>query len=162
MNMRRRGSRRTVGAFAIWAALLACLVVTPAQALDCQVEIRRPVAFGTYEPARTNRLRATGRVRVTCTGTPGAYVMTLGPGLGADMLNRAMKKGTESLFYNLYVDSARTTIWGDGTGATTTISGSKTRGGRQRVTHRVYGEIPPNQDPEPGDYADSILVTVVF
>ena len=144
--------------------LLALILFYPgsAQALDCQVEIRRPVAFGTYIPARRNRLRATGRIRVTCTGTPGSFVVTLGPGLNGDMLNRAMKKGTEDLFYNLFTDSARTVIWGDGTGGTAVQTGVKNGNGTRRFNYRAYGQIPPLQDPEPGDYADSVLVTVIF
>src|SRR6266487_1298814 len=50
---------------------------------------------------------------------------------------RKMVNAGTLLNYNLYTDAARTTVWGDGTGGTVTVSGSS----NGSTTHTVYGRI---------------------
>jgi spore coat protein U-like protein len=67
------------------------------------------------------------------------------------------------LNYNLYVDPARTLVWGDGTGATATVSGVREVKGRPVFfDYAVYGRVFADQAPPPGSYTDTILVTVLF
>ena len=49
--------------------------------------------------------------------------------------------------------------WGDGSGGTTIVSGTGT-GAMQ--TQTVYGLVPPQSTPSPGDYKDTVTATVVF
>ena len=65
--------------------------------------------------------------------------------------------------YNLYTDNTFGTIWGDGTGTTSTVAIAGT--GMANVGNTtVYGRIPlaAAQAATTGIYTDTVLVTVVF
>jgi spore coat protein U-like protein len=113
------------------------------------------VAFGAYDPFSSASLDSTGNVAVTCNpSTP--YTIALSPGNAAQS-DRRMLSGANILAYNLFTDATRTAVWGDGTGATLTVSGSGIAGG-----HPIYGRIPARQNVAVGIYSDAITVTVTF
>jgi spore coat protein U-like protein len=72
-----------------------------------------------------------------------------------------MVSGGNELVYNLYTSAARTTVWGDGSGATSTVSGVGA-GLLTASTHTVYGRIGVNQDANPGSYSSTVTVTLTF
>jgi spore coat protein U-like protein len=54
--------------------------------------------------------------------TPRPYTLSLDKGVNASTyLPRQMINAGTRLNYNLYTDSAQTTVWGDGTGGTVTV-----------------------------------------
>ena len=71
-----------------------------------------------------------------------------------------MVSGAEKLNYNLYLDAARTSTWGDATAATSWFMESNATG--KPVTLTVFGRIPPGQDVAAGIYTDTIIVTIQF
>jgi spore coat protein U-like protein len=76
-----------------------------------------------------------------------------------------MKSGANPLGYNLYTSAALTSVWGDGTGSTVTVSGSLplTTGSRvQTVTVNVYGNVPALQDAKVGAYNDNVTMTLTY
>jgi spore coat protein U-like protein len=75
-----------------------------------------------------------------------------------------MFSGTHPLSYNLYLNTAHTQIWGDGTRGTSTISTTLTVTRRRPAQARqtVYGMIPSGQDVAAGSYSDTIVVTVSY
>lgn len=68
-----------------------------------------------------------------------------------------MLKGSEPLNYNLYLDSARTTIWGNGTSGTSFITTSPAVANNDLT---VYGRTLLGQNVSAGIYSDSVTVTV--
>lgn len=73
--------------------------------------------------------------------------------------------GSNPLSYNLYTNSSRTTIWGDGTGGTSIISRNFILGllGSITLTNNVYGRLPAGQTTAAvGSYGDTITVTVNY
>jgi spore coat protein U-like protein len=66
---------------------------------------------------------------------------------------------SHNLGYGLYTTNAYGTIWGDGSGGTTTVAGTG-NGAAQAVT--VYGRIPPSQFVAAGSYTDHVTVTVNY
>ena len=74
---------------------------------------------------------------------------------------RRMLNGAEALNYNLYLDAARTQIWGDGTGASQLYVNSNPPNSRT-VTVTIFGRIPAQQDVSAGSYSDSITATINF
>ena len=89
--------------------------------------------------------------------------ITIGPGGSGDQENRVLLFGAIPLVYNLFTDNTFGTIWGDGTGLTSTVAITGT--GMSSVgTTIVYGRIPlaAAQAAVTGTYIDSVLVTVVF
>ena len=72
-----------------------------------------------------------------------------------------MLNGSEALNYNLYLDTARTIIWGDGTAGTQTYF-IKNPPNNQDVAVPVYGRIPTGQSVSKGTYTSTITVTLNF
>jgi spore coat protein U-like protein len=116
-----------------------------------------PLAFGSYVPTAASL--GTGTVTVTCTNTA-PYQISLGAGANADVASRRMAGPSSGrLSYTLYSNAARTTLWGDGTTFGSKVSATGTGGAQART---VYGTIPAGQAPTPGNYSDSVLVTVEY
>jgi spore coat protein U-like protein len=120
------------------------------------------VAFPTYDPVVANAAAnddGTGTVTITCTkGT----LATIGLGLGANALvnQRRMKDATtDYLNYALYLDAARTTIWGTASPNLLTPVAAPDKTPRPFT---VYGRIPSAQDVPAGAYSDTVVATVNF
>jgi spore coat protein U-like protein len=67
--------------------------------------------------------------------------------------------GGASVGYQLYLDAAHGSAWGDGTSGTATATGTGT--GAQQV-FTVYGQVPAQTTPAPGSYSDTITATISF
>jgi spore coat protein U-like protein len=88
------------------------------------------------------------------------YKVGLDAGLngGGNVNNRAMKLGANTVSYQLYSDSGRTTVWGNTIG-TNTVSGTG-NGSAQTLT--AYGLVPIQTTPPPGVYTDTITISVTY
>lgn len=113
------------------------------------------VAFGGYDVFETQATETTGSVGVTCdSGT--SYTISLSAGLGT-FAARVMTNGSNQLDYNLFTDSQRLTIWGDGTAGSATEGAAGTGG-----SYTIYGMIPARQNAPVGSYSDTVTVTVSY
>lgn len=136
-----------------WAVLDSCTVSASG------------VGFGVYNPFSGSSLDSTGTVTVSCFGVlGGVFQVALSTGGSGTFSPRRMASGANTLSYNLYVDSSRTQIWGDGSGGTSIQSLNcilLCLGIPQNFT--VYGRIPASQTgTHSGTYGDTITVTVTF
>ena len=123
-----------------------------------------PLGFGNYTPGN-GAVTANSTITVNCTKST-AYTVGLNPGstAGDAFIQRLMTSGTNTLQYNLYTTAALTTVFGDGTGATGTDSGTGT-GMANALTYTVFGQVPDNatnQASLPAIYTDTITVTVSY
>ena len=117
------------------------------------------LAFGTYTSQGGAPLQGTTLLRATCTPNSSYNVgLNEGTSPGATVNARKMVSGTQALNYQLYSDSARTTIWGN-TPGTDTVTGVGTG---LAVDHTVFGAVPPAQVVPAGDYGDTITVRVYY
>ena len=116
--------------------------------------------FGNYSAVDASPNDATNTITATCNNGED-YTLALDAGVspGATVAARAMVNGLDTLDYALYTTAARTTIWGDGTLGTATVSSVGT-GLPQLFT--VYGRVPDGQSVTAGLYADLITVTLTF
>lgn len=123
-----------------------------------------PVTFGSYNVFSATPLDATGTVTVSCNETPPPTVtISIGQSTNSGSFDpRAMKHtaSSELLLYNLYTDSNRTYIWGDGSGNTSTVRKKIFKGSPVATT--VYGRIPPIQDAWSGSYNETLTVTILW
>jgi spore coat protein U-like protein len=82
---------------------------------------------------------------------------------GGSITQRLLANSGDTLQYNLYTDTSRQTLWGDGTtGSTTSGTGA---GYATTQTLTVYGRLPDNstnQNAPVGTYTDTITVTVTY
>jgi spore coat protein U-like protein len=78
-----------------------------------------PMVFAGVDVTSNAHLDSTADLSVRCTKDAAWSAMAgLGSGTGASLAQRRMKDaGINLLAYNLYTDSAKTTIWGTGEGA---------------------------------------------
>jgi spore coat protein U-like protein len=133
----------------------------------CTVTTQTPIGFGNYNPFDSAAIDTTGTVNVTCTaliaGLLVNYTVALDAGLYGTFTTRKMGNGGNRLNYNVYTDSARTTIWGNGTGGTATNSGFCTIVlGSCSQNFTGYGRLPALQNAAVGSYSDTITVTVTY
>jgi spore coat protein U-like protein len=134
-------------------------VVSGTLAETCAVEAD-DLAFGIQAELERD-VDSTSQIRTSCSKGL-VYAVSLGSGGGGDFNARRMVHGSlpkETVGYQLYVDSARRQIWGDGSGGTVTVGGTGT-GSPEPST--VYGRVPPQATPQPGDYDDTVIVTVNY
>ncbi len=123
------------------------------------------IAFGVYDPAAAAAKDVTGTITLSCDilSGLGGYQITLSQGTSGGYGSRRMRSSTGQLAYQLYVDSARTAIWGNGSSNTsfiTSIVPLALLGGTVDVP--VYARIPAKQSVTQGSYTDTIIVTVSY
>jgi spore coat protein U-like protein len=164
--------RRRTWLLAAFALLLCAAAGKSHAAADCSIAAVS-LNFGAYDPAATSADDSVGTVTVTCRHVAGSaervsYSVSLSNGLlGTSAATRAMGAGAARLGYNVFIDPARTQVWGNGAGGTVIASGSMTVGpgvgnGTQTFVHNIYGRIPQLQDAVPGTYNDTMVLTLVF
>ncbi len=128
---------------------------------ECQITATNMV-FGTYSAFSATPNDKQSAVTVTCTPLA-PYTIAANTGANSGVFTTRKMKNTASadtLDYNLYTTTARTTIWGDGTASTVTFAGTGT-GVAQSFD--VFGRIPIGQSGVPaGSYEDAVDTTVTF
>jgi len=135
----------------------------------CQLNSTSTVDFGNINDISITKrdYTAQGAVNATCNyGTP--YSIYLGDGNNriTGGFRRMINSNNEFIPYQLYKDSNYSTVW-DATGGVTNVGGaggvSKTGSGIAQSTP-VYGKIPQGTSiaSTPGNYSDSVVVTVTY
>jgi len=117
--------------------------------------------FGDYDANSGTPNDTTSTLSVQCTNGQ-AYVVSLDAGTtsGNTVAARNMTDGgSDLLSYGLYTDAGRTSVWGDGTNGSSTVSGTG-NGSQQSLT--VYGRVPISQLVAQGSYSDTITATVAY
>jgi spore coat protein U-like protein len=142
--------------FVLAAILTLCLAAGDAHA-GCTFS-SSTLVFGNYDVFSPTPVDSVGTLTYDCSGTP-TPVITLTAGNSGTYAQRWLLSGANALVYNLYLDAARMLVWGDGTGGTSSYSG--TVGATANVS--VYGRIPAAQGTaRAGVYTDSIIATINF
>lgn len=141
-------------------AIASSLVLPTVALANCTINSVTGLNFGTYSAASPSASDATGQMIFVCTNVQGAITIRLSAGSAGRFTPRQMGSGRGRLDYNLYIDAARTQIWGDGTG------GSSLRTlvplNNAATTLEIFGRIPPRQFVPAGIYSDTILITLEY
>lgn len=105
---------------------------------------------------------STGSITFDCTGVlpADAVRIDLDAGGAASFTPRRLIAGVVALAYNLYLDAARTVVWGDGTGGSSAYGPVHPAEGSTTLT--IYGRIPAGQHVAAGSYSDTVTVTLQF
>jgi len=121
------------------------------------------LAMGTW--SGTGDLEGASTINVKCsTGT--GYSVDLSAGASSPSLtDRKLVNGTDLLAYNLYRNTTRTEIWGDGSPGTFVVGGNGTgmaNSGNQPLP--VYAKILEADllAAKPGTYSNTITATVTY
>lgn len=153
---RSRPLRARLGPMAALTFLLFLFAPASSEA-QCSVS-SSGVAFGTYDVLLTPPDDTTGTVSFSCLLLLLPRI-TLSTGSSLSFAPRTMKKGAEALSYNLYLDAARSSVWGDGTAGTSYYQPLLSLLGG---TVTVYGRMPAKQNVSAGSYTDTVVVTLLF
>ena len=164
--MNRAGAWSLLLISAGWLPLYACAATCAA--------VATPHAFGTYNSPGGMQLDSNSTLTITCTpdkillACNTGYSIALSAGSAASYSPRKLASGANRLDYNLYTSTARSTVWGDGSGGSSNVSGTISTSVLSLLclpgsnNHIVYGRIPAAQNVPSGVYADTITVTVSF
>jgi spore coat protein U-like protein len=140
---------------AVCALLVALALPGSARAApkDCTITSVGGVAFGNYLWSDRNPTDSLGTINYDCGTTA---LVALSAGRSGNSTQRKLTSGASSLNYNLYIDPARTQIWGD------FFFGGLPQIVQGKSSLNVYGRIPPGQNVAAGAYTDTIIVTFLF
>ncbi|MFN3944103.1 MAG: spore coat U domain-containing protein [Allosphingosinicella sp.] len=143
-------------------ALAPLAALAPSPAAACTVSASG-VAFGDYSFSDPGPTDGVGTINLGC--HPSASpVISIDAGGSGSFAPRRMQNGVHRLNYNLFTNVARTIVWGNGSGGSSTFrppSGTVT-GGVRHFTVPVYGRIPAGQNAAAGTYSDTLIITVTF
>lgn len=145
------------------AALFVLLIGAwpPAALAQCTVSVQGGLSFGVYSVFDAAPLNTTGSISYRCGKKDKDVRITLGRGSSSTYRPRTLVNGSERLAYNLFLDAAATSIWGDQTEGTS-VYALHNPPNDTWVNVTIYARIPPGQDAAAGSYSDTIRVDVNF
>ncbi|HEX7741910.1 MAG TPA: spore coat U domain-containing protein [Sphingobium sp.] len=151
----------------VMAGVISLTLATPAWActLCSCLASTTGVSFGAYDPTSSSPKDGAGSITLSCTGVvslAGTIVVAMSPGASGDALSRQMAQASARLNYNLYTDSSRMSIWGNGSGGTSTVSAPLNGLLTFSQTVPVYAQIPAHQWVHAGPYVDTVIVTITY
>jgi spore coat protein U-like protein len=141
--------------------VLGIVFATDASAAPSCTISATSVNFGSYNVFTASATDSTGSVTISCNGSAHNVVVSLSKGSSTTFNPRTMLKGTETLSYNLYRDAARTSIWGDGTGGTSTYTNANPSNNSDIIV-TIFGRVPAGQDVTAGSYSDTVSAVINF
>jgi spore coat protein U-like protein len=161
------------GTSMIGRSLFAGLMLTLASAhgATCSVTSLPGLNFGSYDPFSAIDLDIATAATVTCTSTvpaPGEWVLiftSISRGGAPSFSPRQMRNAAgNTLNYNLYTDTLRTTIYGDGSSGTSrrVLLTRPSASAPFILTDDIFGRIVAGQDASVGSYSDTLIYTVNF
>ena len=164
--MRKLVSRFMIGAAVLTACSAEAATVTSTFNVkititaQCLINSASDVLFTTTGVLAAN-VDQTSSISLNCTNTtPYTVGLSAGTNGGGTVTTRKMKGGptNELINYALYSDAARTTNWGD----TAVLGWQSGTGNGAAQAFTVYGRVPPQTTPTPGNYTDNVTVTVTY
>lgn len=153
----------------VLASLGLGMAAGSAAATACSVSVS-VMPFGIYDTVAAAANDTSASVQVSC--APGvsdplatAYVLTIaGTGSGSDSV-RSVSAGAYRLYFQVYRDGARSTVWGNGGSSGPGVASSVTAAAALTLAlrvHTAYARMPALQTVPPGLYAGSLMVTVEY
>jgi spore coat protein U-like protein len=154
---------------AVWAGVAhtatttATFAVTETVQSTCSATATK-LAFNAYTPG-AGAIANNSTISVKCTkNTPYTIALNGGTTAGGTVAQRLMASGAHTLQYNLFTTAAFNHIFGDGSGKSKTVAGNGS-GLATANAVTVFGQLPDsatNQAAVPGNYTDTITVTVTY
>ena len=156
--------RTLTSARMILAAALFSVAVPDLARAVCQINLST-LNFGIYDPLETMSLASVGNLTYFCSQPVPIVTITIDRGGAGNVHNRHMVKsgghGADALHYNVYLDAAQTTIWGDGTQGSQ-IWSAPNPAVRTRINVPIYGRVPAGQNIGVGIYSDTLMITINY
>ena len=120
------------------------------------------VAFGSYDALSPSPFDTIGSMVFQCNPKDHNIMITLSTGNSSSYSTRSMVNGGQQLLYNLYRDTGRTIIWGDGSSGSQAYMNNNPQPNNRDIIVPIFGRIPPGQNVKVGTYSDTITVTLTY
>ena len=118
-----------------------------------------PMAF-TTTTVLTGSVRSTSTLTVRCVNNNGYQIALNGGAVAGNVAARKMKNTVSAATIDYQLSGTLDgPLWGDGTAGTAMVTGTGT-GNSVPVT--IYGRVPAQTTPVPGDYKDTVTATIYF
>lgn len=116
--------------------------------------------FGVYQsPYQRSDVLSRSMIGVTCDNQSMGNTLSIKLYQGqSPTFDRYLANAAEHLRYNLFLDSERTIVWGDGTGGTSIYNATLANNN----TVNIFSSIYKNQNIAPGNYQDNIVFELSF
>lgn len=137
------------------------LLVSMSISVDAACSIDIPsINFGSYNPQSNADSLSSSSFSLNCTNdmVGSSFSIKLNSGQSNSALNRYLLNNNEKLYYNLFLNSGRTTIWADGLNGTSIFNGIISN----TVSIPVFSSIYKKQIVSPGLYVDNITYEITF
>lgn len=129
----------------------------------CIIDSASALTFASYDPSQAVAQTSSSSISVRCTNTtPFNIGLSAGAGPGATTSTRVMTNGSNTLNYSLYQDQGDTKVWGNTVGTDTVTGSGLGMAAGNAIVKTVYGQIPYQPGTVPGNYADTVTVTVTY
>jgi spore coat protein U domain-containing protein, fimbrial subunit CupE1/2/3/6 len=148
------------------------IAVSAAVTNNCVVSAGATLDFGSYDPISANATSGkpgTGNFSVICTKGATGVLVGLGLGTHANVAQRRLSNGTDTLDYNLFQPTGAafdtcpgTTAWDDTASKLSLPPTFFDTGSTAPKIVAVCGTIPPAQNVSAGSYSDTVVIDVTF
>lgn len=132
---------------------IVLLVATTHSYADCLFNIQ-PLNFGVYNPIVSEDNISSSKIDISCSPSQ-TYTLKMSTGQSNNFNDRYMKSSDNLLHYNLYMDSGRSSLFGDGQSGTSYYTG-------QSSNVYIYAIIPNRQRIPAGSYTDYLSIDLSF
>lgn len=117
--------------------------------------------FGNYQsPKQTTDVLSSNSITVICDifSLGSSFSIKLLPGQSGNPAQRYLTNGKDKLYYNLFLNSGRTSLWGDGTNGSSYYNAITLF----YLKPTIFSSVFKNQNVSPGFYTDTISFEIFF
>jgi spore coat protein U-like protein len=119
-----------------------------------------PLAFAGDNKVLSSAVRTSGSLGVRCTAGSAYQIALNGGSVANNAAARKMASATSADRIGYEISNTLDgPLWGDGSGGTGTVTGT---GSGTLQTLRLFGRVPAQKTPAPGDYKDTVTATLTF
>jgi spore coat protein U-like protein len=130
--------------------------------MSCSIRAVTGLSFGSYNVFSGSALDTTGLIVYRCDDVAPSDSILIQLGRGNSLTGpRKLLNGASELEYNIYLDAARSVVWGDGSDGTSQHGPVVPADGAD-TNVPVYGRLESRQNARVGKYSDTVVVTIVF
>jgi spore coat protein U-like protein len=155
---------REISGFALIFTCLLAFAPGNVWAAACKITVTA-ANFGAYDPLSSVPKDGIAQLNISCNhkvDTPAIVQVLISEGNSGSVAQRQMAGAIPEslLLYNLYVDASMSSIFGDGTAGTVTMTNTVDRTSPWDIP--IYGQIPALQNVPVGVYTDGLTVTFLY
>ena len=158
-KLKKAPGRLYIRAFLV---LLTAVAIPPVAEASCSLS-SSSMSFGSYDVFSSNHLDSIGQLVFRCAPNDKNVAISLSRGGSSSFNPRRLVNVSSFINYNLYLDAARSVVWGDGSSGTQTFFISNPKPNNADIAVPVYGRISAGQSAAAfGNYSDTSTAIINY